>query len=373
MIREVKKLKGFRPLLFVPQGVLFSRGYRLYVGDHRGDRLESIATVPVSPLRRLAASVRLTSRVLRAGISLGCSISDTECLVAERRRFWRLDLSDRSLALDHEVQRGSRPLSITRISGVAGFDDVLCYGEYSNNLVREPVNVWTRDFDGRWKTAYTFAAGSIEHVHSVVPDPRRGLVWILTGDFGGAAGLWIARDNFRDVEPLLRGSQDYRCAWLHFVAERILYATDTQLEGNFLRELSLSADGASTTVVKQINGSSIHACAVGDQLAFSTTVEPGLPSGNLLLDLFERKRGPGIKSSCADLVVGSPDTGFHVAGSWKKDLFPPRLLQFGTISFPSGHNPTEFLYAYFTALAGVDDSTLIFALDGSQAFPSCAE
>jgi hypothetical protein len=373
MLRQVKKLKGFRPLLFVPQGVLFSKGYRLYLADHRGERLEPVAAVPVPPLRRLAGSVRLAARVLRAGLSLGCSISDTQCLIAEKRRLWRLDLTDRSIALDHEVQRGSRPLSITRITGVAGFDDVLCYGEYSNNVAKDPVNIWTRDAHGQWKTAYTFARGTIEHVHTVVPDPRRGLVWILTGDFGGAAGLWIARNNFTHVEPVLCGSQDYRCAWLHFAADRILYATDTQLQTNHLRELKLSAAGAATSVVSEINGSSIHACMVRDQLAFSTMVEPGLPSGNLLFDLFERKRGPGIKSNHAQLVIGSAEQGFQVAGSWKKDVFPPRLLQFGAISFPSGHNPTRFLYAYFTALAGVDDSTLIYTLDGSQATASCAE
>ncbi len=365
MIEEVRKLKGFRPLLFVPDGVLFSRGYRLYRSDHRCDRLEPIGRVPASPLRRAAGSVRLVSRLLRAGISLGCNISDTQCLLAEKRRLWRLDLRDCSITLDHEVQRGSRPLSITKISGVVGFDDVICYGEYSNNIERAPVNIWTRDCHGHWKIAFTFPQGSIEHVHSVIPDQQRGLLWILTGDFGAAAGLWVARNNFEVVEPLLCGSQDYRCAWLHFAGEKIFYATDSQLQTNFLRELNISAAGAGTSVVSEINGSSIYACAVGDQLVFSTTVEPGMPSGNQLLDLFERKPGPGIKSRSADLMVGSPEKGFSVAASWEKDVYPPRLLQFGTISFPSGHNPTKYLYAYFTALSGVDDSTIIFEVSDS--------
>jgi len=362
LIRQVKKVKGVRPLLFVPNGILFSRGYKLYVSDYLCNKFELVGQVHESAFRRIASSLRVLSRLFRAGITLGCSISDTQHLIAGKHRLWTIDLSNRNIELDHEIQRGSRPLSITKISGVAGFDDAICYGEYWNNANKDPVSIWTRNSDGHWRIAFTFARGTIEHVHSVIPDSSRGIVWILTGDFGNAAGFWIAKDNFSVVTPVLLGAQEYRCVWLHFFGKEIYYATDSQLTPNSLRRMTFSEEGVVSEVVQRISGSSIHSCVVEDSLAFSTTVEPGIPSGNLLFDLFEYKLGPGIERNKADLILGSPARGFRLVGSWKKDILPPRLLQFGTISFPSGHNPTNYLYAYFTGLSGVDDHTVVFDL-----------
>jgi hypothetical protein len=52
----------------------------------------------------------------------------------------------------------------------------------------------------------------------------------VTGDFGDAAGIWAARDDFSEVRPVLVGKQDFRCCWLAFSGEQIIYATDSPLE-----------------------------------------------------------------------------------------------------------------------------------------------
>src|SRR4051812_17946004 len=121
MTTPVKTLRGYRPLLFVPGGILFSRGYTLYRSDYGCAHLEPIARVPAPRSMRVAGSVRVAARLLRAGVTLACALGENECIVAEKRRLWRVGLADGKVALDHEVQRGSRPLSTSRISGVPGF------------------------------------------------------------------------------------------------------------------------------------------------------------------------------------------------------------------------------------------------------------
>ena len=42
--------------------------------------------------------------------------------------------------------------------------------------------------EGAWRIAHTFPRGKIEHVHGIIPDDGRGVVWIVTmSDFGESA------------------------------------------------------------------------------------------------------------------------------------------------------------------------------------------
>jgi hypothetical protein len=144
------------------------------------------------------------------------------------------------------------------------------------------------------------------------------------------------------------------------------------LQQNSVRELVLASAGereqpeggesAHSRLVMNIAGSSIYACEVANQIVLSTSVEPGALSGNSLRDWLERAPGPGIQGDNADLLIGDTKAGFKVVGSWKKDFWPPRLFEFGSISFPTGTNPGNRIYAYFTALADSDGRLRIFEL-----------
>lgn len=46
---------------------------------------------------------------------------------------------------------------------------------------------------------FTFAQGQVNHIHDVVPDPYRECFWILTGDFGEAAGIWRVTPDWSSV------------------------------------------------------------------------------------------------------------------------------------------------------------------------------
>ena len=368
-MKLLKTLKGFRPLTFIPDGILLARGYDIFRADLECAQLTRLATIPRPVAKKVAYRLRLLARILRLGVRFGTRISEYRYLLAEGRRLWVLDLSTGQVTLDHVVERGSRPLCVSAVEGVAGFDSCMCYGEYWENAPKDAVRIWIRDSDGAWRVAYTFPEGTIEHVHAIVPDRDRGLLWILTGDFGDSAGIWVARDGFKEVSPALVGKQQFRCCWLGQLGQRIVYATDSPLEPNSLRELVVfgepSISGAAGFTARSehlldISGSSIYACTVRDQLVFSTTVEPGLLTGRRVRDLLDRSIGPGIEGPYADLMMGDESRGFARAGRWPKDKWPSRLCEFGSITFPTGFNPGNRLYAYFTALAAVDGSMCIF-------------
>jgi hypothetical protein len=368
-MKLIKWLPGFQPLVLMGERILLVRKYDLYVADRACKQLAFIQSVPHGLGAKLAGSVRAMQRALRAGVRFACELSPNQVLLYEGHRIWMLDLDRRSLKLDRDVSAGSRPLTLNSIQGVTGFQDGVYYGEYSVNEQRNPVNVWMRSPDSAWRIAYTFPANTVEHIHALVPDKERNVVWILTGDFDHTAGIWMAEKNFSKVTAVVIGQQEFRCCWLAFWGKQIMYATDTQLVPNSLRELvPISSNGDhspgsfSSEERMETAGSSIYSCMVGEQLVFSTTVEPGKLSGNLLKDWLERKPGPGIKDNSVYLVAGSPEDGFATIGSWQKDKWPLRLFEFGAIKFPSGENPGPYLYAYFTAVAQADGGMGIYEL-----------
>jgi hypothetical protein len=371
-MKHLTTLPGYRPLAFVPEGVLLAKGYELHVANLDCSKLTRVGAVPhalsVGALRRS----RMFERILRFGIRFGCQIDERSYLLAERRRLWLFDLPSGAVRLDHVV-KGKKPLCVSRIQGIRGFPDGACYGEYWENPLREPVNIWVRNQRGVWRIAHTFPRGSIEHVHGIIPDESRDIVWILTGDFGDAAGIWAARNDFAEVLPVLVGQQDFRCCWLAFLGEQIIYATDSPLVMNTVRRLILPQrdlqssggawTGARSEPLMQISGSSIYGCRVQNQVVFSTAVEPGLLTGRKLHDWLDRRLGPGIKGMYSDLMIGAETGGFSVAGRWAKDRWPLRLCEFGSISFPTGINPGSRLYGYFTGLAEADGSMSVFDLE----------
>jgi hypothetical protein len=299
-------------------------------------------------------------------------LASDSAAASARNRLWLLELPSGAVRLDHVIENGTKPLCISRIQGVNGFLEGACYGEYWDNVSKEPVNIWVRSQHGVWRIAHTFPRGKIEHVHGMIPDESRGIVWIVTGDFGDAAGIWAARHDFSEVLPVLVGKQDFRCCWLAFSDEQIVYATDSPLVINSVRRLILPhADsesknpwiGARSEPFMEISGSSIYACRVQNQVIFSTTVEPGLLTGKKLHDWLDRRPGPGIKGMYSDLMIGTQTRGFSLAGRWTKDQWPFRLCEFGSISFPTGINPGRCLYAYFTGLAQNDGSMSVFELE----------
>jgi len=371
-MKLLRTMRGYRPLTFVPDGILLAKGYELYIANLNCSRLRRIGAVPQVLAATVARRSRTLERIFRLGLRFGCRISEGGYLLAERGRIWMLDLASGSVRLDHLIKRGSRPLFMSRIQGVNGFEDCACYGEYWDNLAKEPVSIWVRSQSGVWRVVHTFPKGKIEHVHGMIPDGRRGIVWILTGDFGDSAGIWAARNGFTDVSPVLVGKQDFRCCWLAFWGDRIIYATDSHLEPNSIRELILPEAGlnsrcpwagARSEYFMDISGSSIYACMVHDQLIFSTTVEPGLLTGRLMHDLLDRRPGPGIEGMYSDLMIGTEAGGFSLAGRWLKDKLPSRLCEFGSISFPTGINPGRCLYAFFTGLSEADGRMSVFELE----------
>lgn len=302
-------------------------------------------------------------RIFRLGFNSAVRDPFNEDLIASAGKvLYRISLCG-EVTLDHHIERGTRPISLTTIQGVSGIDDGVYYGEYFPFLGSQEVRIWGKTQNEDWKVVYTFPIGCVEHIHGLMLDFKRSGIWILTGDNGEAPGFWFAQNNFKDVQPIATGRQEYRACVAFPTSEGLLYATDTPLEKNSIRLLRESAEGWKSEAIYPMTGSSIYATQAANRFVFSTAVEPGPPSGKFIQDVFDSSLGAGILEKSAGLVWGNVEEGFSQLTSWKKDILPPRLGQFGTITFPSGIQPSGLLIYYGIALNQLNNITQIVQLD----------
>lgn len=297
---------------------------------------------------------RILERVLRLAPSAATKIGD-KIYIVQKSKIWEYSITNNKLQIDFVIPEKRKALNIT--SYFDGQQNILIFGEYFSNPDRLPVNIWKKAYRTNWTIAATFPTGVIEHVHTIIKDASSFL--ILTGDFGNASGIWRASLDLSDLTPLFTGKQEYRATWALNSRGKLIYATDTQLEINYLVELDLVGRGSVINKMKPIDGSSIYYGQSTDTIFFSTTVEAGKPSGVFLKDMFDCKRGPGIVSNHSCVYEYNTSCELKLVFMSRKDFLPSRLAQFGTFTFPNGNLTQDTVCLTGQALSYSDNNTYL--------------
>jgi len=305
---------------------------------------------------------KLFYKLFRLGIRASAKIDDETILLFVNKRLCEYSFATHSLSDGKTFLSGVRPLKISIIHSIDGFDDMVVFGGYLGNPNKKEVSVYCRTGIDSWKTIYTFPENLINHIHNIVPDVSNKCVWILTGDFDKASAIWKATYNFKKVEFVVGGEQKYRSCVAFPVNNGLLYATDTPFADNTIRFLIEESGEWTSKKICSINGSCIYGCRVNDKYIFSTAVESDGRGQTLKTLCFERKRGCGIKDDYCHLYVGGGDFVFEDIYYVKKDIWP-FVFQFGTLQFPEGDNNTGNIFVNHMATKHYDTSTIIISVN----------
>lgn len=324
--------KRHRPLLVLVDKVITCHYGKIYSLDIESGKSEYIAALPIAKWKRVLSRFRVFERLLRIEAKTAAYL-DEESIVVSCGGVWNVNLKNGKTVKEFTYRNGmSSPTRMSRIEGIDGFDDCIAYGEYILNPQRnKPAAVFTRKLDSAdWEMAYEFPAGAVRHIHSVVPSAENKCVYILTGDLDNESGIWVAKDNFKTVYPLVHGLQKYRTVALVEGDKGFLYATDTALEQNYIYFMSQSEnDEWDSEAVTDIDGSCISASCAGENALFSTTVEAD-ESIRGWRSWINMKKGAGIKSDYAQLISVDKNTlEFKKITQFKKDMLPYKLFQYG--------------------------------------------
>lgn len=357
------KFFNYTPLLYLHNDNLLAyKCSTLYILNSETFAVLRKFTLSLGWREKWLARIRIVFRILRLGVRNTVQIDDENVLLFVNKRFYEVNIITGVLTDGFVPPAGVRALNVTEVKGVEGFDESLLFGAYFSPFSNRDVSIYRRVNATEWKPVYTFSASEVNHIHNIVPDRVNRCLWILTGDFGEAAAIWIAKDNFKSVQRVMSGSQEARSCVAFPVDGKLVYATDSPFSRDSIRVLEMVDGKWQSRKVTNIAGSCIYGCRYGVELVFSTTVEPdGQVSG--LRALFSRKRGDGILDQYCHLYIGNIKDGFKDVYSVEKDNWPYALCQFGTLQFPSGRNNTNKLLVYHMATKQYDCKTISFEIN----------
>ena len=356
-LRKVGAWHGIRVLAWNGDQLYGCRGYRVVRLNARaqidaGGAWEGVASFPPVWWRRLTSRANLSSRLVRDGfhaLAIPGGQGNSETMVgAVPGALVTRDPGSDEFRLTHKIQRGTRPLHITAVPS-----GQIYWGEYFDNRERAEVHIYvSTDRGSTWQIAYTFAAGSIRHIHNMIYDRWGDCLWILTGDEGSECKVLRASSDLRSVEAVLTGNQQARAVAAIPRKDALYLSTDTPSEKNHVYRLERAGDGNVSVNAERVGdlaSSSIYGCGVGDAMFFSTMIEPS-----------------AVNTTREVQIAGSRDgANWPVLARWKKDRFPMRYFQYGNAFLPDGENSTRYLAATTIAVEVDDLVTTIWEVESA--------
>lgn len=338
---EVTATLPGRIVLAEPDGALhLGRGLEIHRSEDRGRTWRHVCSMPQSPLRRLAGSVRLGARLIRQEVRALVRRSDGGCVASNRQGVFVAGEGENRMRASR-VDAGRLPLMPPmRLS--AGPGGRLVFGEYGSPKTPRPVRLFASGDDGEsFEPVRTLEAGSVLHVHNVVWDESMRHYWVLAGDFAREPGIGRLSEDLRSFDWLVKGEQVYRAVEVFDFGDRLLYATDSQLEAN--RLVSLDKRTGRFEVLREFDGSCIYACRFGGLMALTTTVEPS----------------PINHSPWSRLWLSRDGIDWTCVRRMRKDRWNAHFFQFGSVVLPSGASDDETVIFSGQAIDGLDGLTCV--------------
>jgi hypothetical protein len=355
----ISKLRGYKALLYLGKKVVLAKRNKIYLADMSLQGLEYKCSISYpNIIIRIISHFRLLQRLFRLELGPAIPLNEKGCFLI----FYRNQLFHVNLALNRVKQEfipgiKHRPLQLIKCKSPESYG-VIYFGEYTPNFSFKSVNIYKRDLSGKWSIVFKFSKGQINHIHGIYEDVKRHCLYILTGDFDQAAGVWISNTSFGDVKPFVRSGQNSRACWIFPWGKRLIFATDKQDDYNYICEIN---NFKKPIVLPKfpIAGSSIFFSSTHtNKIIFSTAVEPLSNNYFSIKSLFISQHAKGILSNSSCVYAGTPEQGFQIVFSDKKDFWSYKLFQFGNISFPVGESSdSKYLHFYCTALKDSDNVT----------------
>jgi hypothetical protein len=360
-MKNSKTLGHFRPLCHTEFGLLVYKAQKLYLMNRETYKVEKICDFPIEDKRKPVCFCRLGARA--AHICAYCGI-ETEggALIAFNKGVYFVDLINKVVVREHDFSPKSmrRPLSFSKIQGIHGFSDCIVYGEYTANTDDDSVAIYAR-LSNKWKKVIEFPPNTVKHIHSIIPDPYRNRVLILTGDRDEESAIWAVEENFKSIKPILKGDQTYRACCARAYEDGVMIITDSPFDENYIYMIYENDEKVNIEKIALLPGPSVFYTFIEDKIVFATDVEFDFKNIQGKRLYFTRKLGAGVKDWFVHVFSGNPQSGFNEIAQFKKDILPMGIFGFGNVHFPSGEYKNR-LFMYPVAVKKYDERLIVIDL-----------
>lgn len=313
--------------------LITSRGNRVFVEGPGGNYTVEL------PLRkvweRVAVRFRLARRAARLDKMNVVPVAGGLCILY-RGEIWRYDEEEKALHLTGHL-RNCRNVLHQSIAVLDG-GKTLYFGEYGANTQRTEVPVWRSLDAGRsWQTVFVFPAKKIKHIHGCYYDSVEDKIWTLTGDFAGECYLLCSDREFRDVEWIGDGMQEFRACNAFFEKDAVHWVMDSQLQDS----LHIRLD----RLTRRIERGRVFP---GPAWYFKR-----LADGHFLVTTAV-EIGPGVHDDFAHVFATQDFREWEEVSRFRHDRLPKRYFKFGVLAFADGVQDSGRFYLFGEALRGID-------------------
>lgn len=328
----IKACKGKALYAFDNGSILWYHKLHFYIDN------KLVCSIPSKKSMRIASRIRILSRLLRLEPRCIERLNNSQFVVCILHKLWLLDIDTSSIKILAENRKGwSDPLNL------CSDGEKVYWGDYGANPNLDYVNIYSIDNALSINVVYKFPVRHIRHIHNIIWDKHNSQFYIFTGDLEDTAGIYKANSNWTDIRPIRTGSQQYRAVVGFATPKGLIYTTDAVDSKNNIYYLSHEGIRA----ISSFPGSCIYGTENDNYYFFSSTVEP--KEGRGLLNLFDYRLGEGIKDYNSYIIaVRKADLKVKEVCRFKKDIFPMKLFQYGTVMFPKGQLRNDLL-AYIMA------------------------
>lgn len=340
-MKLVDKIKGLKMLRVDADGLVASKGYKLFRCDHKDGKWKRYASIR-DGINSLFAFFPLSRRLTRAEISKLYKLQDGSELCIARKGIFRREANSNDFVKIFNVLRGSRPIELCEDE-----DGRIYFGEYFQNMEKQAVHVYgSHDHGKTWEIVKTFDEGNINHVHGIYKDPYTKNLWLATGDRENECIIGYTNNGFKTFTEVFRGGQEYRTCVLFFYKDFIVFGTDSQYQQNELKKF----DRKTLEIIhlQDVQGPVIRGAQFGDVSMISTDVEPSEVNKDPNAYVWITRDGLHWEELC------------HA----RKDILPAMLFQFGVFDMPQ-YAPDykgSMIYVTGKAVKGCGGDTLVFDL-----------
>lgn len=330
---QTQLFKNLKILEVTDDYLLASKGYKVLKRSLPGGKWKTIANIP-ELTNRFLAHFRLVARLLRLEIYFMKTLSDGTLLAIARKGIFKLNPGENRFTKCFDITRGTRPMNFAE-----DVEGNIYFGEYYHNAERDKVHIYqSSDSGDTWQIAYTFAPGSIRHIHGIHFDSFTKRLWVTTGDLQNECIIGYTEDKFNSFVEVYRGGQEFRTCKLLFTEKEIFYGTDSELEQNRLKVFN--RETLEIRNIIEVQGSVINATQKKNSLFFNTTVEPSAVNTDQHSYIWR-----------VDAASGRAE----IIQKFSKDKWDHRYFQFGQCYFPENKTKeNDFLYFSGCALRNID-------------------
>lgn len=315
-------MKRIKILLLDGERLFFANGHSIFIVN--GSKEKILIRLPVKLLQMIALRFHVLARLFRFGVHHFIYDGSGGYYCVFNKQCARFN-GDGQLIGKPSNLIGGRPLRIDLYRGD------MVYGEYRSNPERSSISVMT--FDG-YSHSVLFKVENVRHIHTVrVVDD---FIYFSTGDYGEEAGIWYWDGKI--IHCILQGGQQCRAVDFILAEDAIYYGTDTPLEQNYIYKTSYAGN---STILQEVSGSVFYMSEQAGRYWLATVIEPSEKNTSCYVELWASNPSDSSTWSLID--------------TFKKDIWPMKLFQYGQVQFPYNNSVNSSNYVYFY-LQGVKGS-----------------